>query len=169
MKPAFVDRLVIPAATVATAIAITALFGTCGHEAPRVPPSDDRNRAAEFVAICDAALETMGRDYAKVAPELSRLVSSDRAAALAYLEQHVATIVAYPIETCNSARALVNRVFEAQPKPDLRIREDGARLMMQEPRLREAQESYLALHTALGTTPPPDVRPLVDALASALR
>ncbi len=161
-------KAVLPAATFAIAIALTAIAGTCGREAHGGYPDDTRSSALYAVSYCDAAVAGMRDHYARVRPELERLLATDRAAARIFLEQHVASIVSNPRSGCDSARVLVQQELEAGGD-DMRIREDGGRLGFYEPRIHDAEQAYLALHGALERQQSIELRPLTDALARALR
>jgi hypothetical protein len=162
------DRIVVPGATVATAIAITAVVATCGHQASGGYPRDLRSRALTEVSSCDAGLANMGRQYARAAPEFDRLLATDLAAALPYLETHVAPALAGPLASCNSARALLHDLYQAGPV-DMRVREDAGRISMHAVRLHKAETAYVTLHTALERKETGELRPLVAALAEAMR
>jgi hypothetical protein len=162
------DRLVVPGATVATAIAITAAFATCGRAASGGYPTDLRSRALTEVSSCDAGLANMGILYAKAAPEFDRLLATDRTAARVYLQEHIAPTLAGPLEVCNGARAMLSDLYQAGTV-DLRVREDAGRMSLHAIRLQTAQDAYLALHDAIEHDQTRDLRPLVDALARAMR
>lgn len=162
-----IDRLVVPGATVATALAITAVVATCGHQASGGYPRDLRSRALTEVSSCDAGLAGMGQQYARAAPEFDRLLATDHAAALAYLETHIAPALAGPLASCNWARALLHDLYQEGPV-DMRVRVDAGRVSMHAERLQTADEAYIALHTAMEQKHG-ELGPLVAALAEAMR
>ncbi|NVB78843.1 MAG: hypothetical protein HOV81_10645 [Kofleriaceae bacterium] len=162
------DRLVVPAATLATSIAITAVVATCGHPARGGYPNDLRSRALTEVSSCDAGLANMGRAYAKAAPEFDRLLATDHAAARVYLEQRIAPALAGPLGSCNAARAMLHDLYQAGPV-DMRVRIDAGRVSMHAVRLQKAEEAYVTLHTTMERKQTDDLRPLVAALADAMR
>jgi hypothetical protein len=165
---ALLPRLVVPGVMAATAIALTALAGTCGREASGGYPQDTRARAMVAIGSCDAALANMHGLWEESAPGLTKLLATDRKAALVYLETRIGPIIANPVATCESARALVRELFE-DGQNDMRLREDGGRMMLHAPRVAAAQQAYLALQARLERDERSNLAPLVDTLARAVR
>lgn len=161
-------RLVVPGAMLATAIAITAVVATCGHEQSGGYPNDARSRTLTAVSSCDNALANMGSEYAKAAPQFDRLLGIDASAARVYLENHLAPTLAGPLGVCNTARAELHDLYQAGPV-DLQVRVDAGRISMQAVRLEKAQAAYLALHSAMERKETGNLRPLIATLAEAMR
>lgn len=162
------DRLVVPGAMLATAIALTAIVGTCGRPASGGYPLDTRDRAMIAVGSCDTALANMAPRWRANAPGLRKLLATSRQAAHTYLQTNIASIVSYLVVSCESARTLLREAYEAGAH-DMRVREDGGRMMLQLPRVNAAQQAYLELEAALAHDTTGDLTPLVDALGRALR